>query len=146
MPLKQSLLRKIEKASLSLDFLKVAEPRRLRARSGQRTHPTCEHACGPDMFGALGPPSVRGCPGHPAPVTHWPAVTCSVSVIIKRFLCSPVGVISPQDEVTAEQDVMENYHLHRPRALECSPASSPISLQEEREGKQKHKLRVKLSP
>lgn len=25
---------------------------------------------------------------------------------------------------------MENYHLHRPEALECSPASSPISLQE----------------
>ncbi|KAA8581931.1 hypothetical protein FQN60_008671 [Etheostoma spectabile] len=55
---------------------------------------------------------------------------------------SAVGVISPQDAVIAERDVMENYHLHRPRALECSPASSPISLQEEREGKQKHKLRA----
>ena len=53
-----------------------------------------------------------------------------------------VGVISPQDAVAAQRDVMENYHLHRPRALESSPAGSPISLQEEREGKQKHKLRV----
>lgn len=66
----------------------------------------------------------------------------SVSVIIKWFLCSSVGVISPQDAVTAERDVMENYHLHRPRALECSPASSPVPPQEERDGKQKHKLRV----
>lgn len=67
---------------------------------------------------------------------------CIVTVIIKWFLCSSVSVISPQDAVAAEQDVMENYHLHRPQALECSPASSPISVQEEREEKQKHKLRV----
>lgn len=33
--------------------------------------------------------------------------------------CSSVGAISPQDAVAAERDVMENYHLHRPQALEC---------------------------
>lgn len=38
---------------------------------------------------------------------------------------------------------MENYHLLRPRALVCYPAGSPVSsYRKEREGKQKHKLRV----
>lgn len=62
---------------------------------------------------------------------------------LRGFLRGSVGVIIPQDAVTAERDVMENYHLLRPRALECSPAGSPVSCyRKEREGKQKHKLRV----
>ena len=77
---------------------------------------------------------------RPVLLTHWPAVMCIVSVIIKRFLCSSVGVISPQDAVTAERDVIENYHLHRPRALECSPAGSPISPQEEEGGETKAQI------
>lgn len=131
--LKQRLMQnqspKLEESFVSVVFLKVAEPLCSQSQSVNAPSP---HACDPDMFGRLWSKTL----------TRWPAVMRSVSVIIKRFLCSSVGAISPQDAVTAERDVMENYHLHRPRALECSLAGSPMSPQEEREGKQKHKLRV----
>lgn len=83
------------------------------------------------MFGILLSPWSQG---HPVLMAYWLSLMCSVSVIIKWFLCSSVGVISPQDAVTAERDVIENYHLHRPQALECSLAGSPVSLQEAMEG------------
>lgn len=74
--------------------------------------------------------------------------------LIDALLCLPSlsGSFAAQSVSLAHRmqsllswDVMENYHLHRPRALKCPPAGSPISLQEEREGGgggQKHKLRV----
>lgn len=78
---------------------------------------------------------IRTCLGRRGPsLAHWPAVMSPMSVIIKRLLCSSVGAISPQDAVAAERDVTENYHLHRPQALECSLVSSPISLKEEMVG------------
>lgn len=132
---------------LSAEFLRVAEPCLLCSHSTdqlitpQLVNAPCEHAYDPDIYG-LPVPWSKAIWGNLSLLTHWLAVMCSVSVIIKWFLCSSVGVISPQDAVTAERDVMENYHLHRPRALECSPASSPIPPQEERDRKQKHKLRV----
>lgn len=82
--------------------------------------------------------------GHPVLMAYWLSLMCPVSVIIKWFLCSSVGVISPQDAVTAERDVIENYHLHRPQALECSLAGSPVSLQEAMGGG-KQKVRVNKS-
>lgn len=99
--------------------------------SAGRPHSSWDQACTLNMFGTLLKPRSQG---QRVLITYWPPLMCSVSVIIKWFLCSSVGVISPQDAVTAERDVMENYHLHRPQALECSLAGSPVSLQEEMEG------------
>lgn len=90
-----------------------------------------EQASNLNMFGILLSPWSQG---HPVLMAYWLSLMCSVSVIIKWFLCSSVGVISPQDAVTAERDVIENYHLHRPQALECSLAGSLVSLQEAMEG------------
>lgn len=45
-----------------------------------------------------------------------------------------VAVISPQDAATAQQDVMENHHLYRPQALECSLAG-PTNISTGSEGK-----------
>lgn len=133
MPLKQHGVKSkpnLEESSLSVVFLNVAEPLCLQSQSA--------NACSAQRWD----PDMLGAPWSGTSDHRWPAAMRSVSVIVKWFFCSSVSVISPQDAVTAEQDVMENYHLHRPQALECSLAGSPISLQEEREGKQKHKLRV----
>lgn len=50
------------------------------------------------------------------------------------------GVVSPQDTLSTERDVRENYNLHRPQTLDRSLASSPASLQGG--GLQKHKLGI----
>lgn len=59
----------------------------------------------------MGSRHVFGAPWSGTSDHRWPAAVCSVSVILTRFFCSSVGVISPQDAVTAELDVMENYHF-----------------------------------
>lgn len=59
---------------------------------------------------------------------------CSSSIIIKQFLRSSLGVISPQDAGVAQQDVMENYNLRRPQALDGPRTSGPISLHKQRGG------------
>lgn len=62
----------------------------------------------------------------------------ALSTITERVRCCSVGVISPQDAVSTERDVMENYHLHT-QALDNSLTS--ISAERGR-GAHRHKLGI----
>lgn len=71
----QKAEKKLEEASLSADFLRVAEPWFLCLRSvGQQTHTHThthrEQACDLDMFQVLGS-LVQGSLRHPALISHW---------------------------------------------------------------------------